>query len=216
MIDSKKEAQGMLRDALATELDDVLAASSFARRANSLDYTRTCKDGKQKLRMVFTYKPKYQPGASGHIYPQITVVLPELNELAIEMVGGNQRLIGDPNITFSQPIDMVIPKEHHLRWFTTGPATFGECVASIRSSLDTWIVPFLDEYTTIESITTAYESGDDRIMMQRHFYIYIAAAYILQQKPELAKQVLEDKLGRAGPRREYAQAFEYVSGQSAN
>lgn len=216
MIDSKKEAQAILCDALATELDDVLAASSFARRANSLDYIRQCEGGKQMLRMVFAYKPKYQPGATGHIYPQITVVLPELNKLALEMVAGNQRLIGDPDITFSQPIDMVIPKEHHLRWFTYGPATFGECVTSIRSSLETWVIPFLDEYTAVDSITSAYETGDDRIMMQRHFYIYVAAAYIMQQKPELAKQVLEDKLGRAGPRREYAQAFEYVSGQSAS
>jgi len=210
MIETKKEAQSYLREALSTELDDVLAASSFVRRTNSLEYSRKCISGRQLIRMYYTFKPKYQPGASGHIYPQITVEFPELNQLALEMVDGNERLIGDANITFSQPIDMVIPKEHHLRWFTYGPETFSECVGSIKLSLESWIIPFSDEYTSVSSITSAYESNDGRIVMQKHFFIYVAAAYLLLGKLESAMEVLEDKLGRAGPRRDYSNAFEYV------
>jgi len=211
MIETKKEALSCLREALSAELDDMLAASSFVRRSNSLNYLRKCESGRQLIRMDFAFKPKYQQGATGHIYPQITVELPQLNQVALEMVGGDAWLLaGASDATFSQPIDMAIPKEHHLRWFTFGPETFSECVSSIKLSLETWIIPFLDEYTTVNSITSAYENNDSRIVMQKHFFIYVAAAYVLLGKPESAMKVLEDKLGRAGSRRDYAQAFEYV------
>lgn len=215
MIETKKQALSFVREALSAELDDALAASSFVRNANSLDYSRKCESGRQLLRIDFTFKPKYQPGATGHLYPQISAKFPKLNQVALEMVGGNAWLLADaPDITFSQPIDMVIPKKHHLRWFTYGPETFFECVSSIKLSLETWVIPFLDEYTTVVSITSAYEEKDDRFIMQKHFFIYVAAAYVILGQPKSAMQVLENKLGGAGPRRDYERAFQYVRGLS--
>lgn len=211
MIVSKQAAETLLRRSLAADLDDRLAASSFARRADSLEYSRNCDAGKQMLRTFLAFKPKYHPEATAHIMVHLVVEFPEVNRVALEMVGGDAWLLANaPQITFAQPIDIVIPKEHHIRWYTYGPETFESCVKSIRSSLETWVIPFLDEYTTVESIASVYETDDDRVIKQQQFYISVAAAYVLLQKPEMATQVLEDKLGKAGPRRDYAQAFNYV------
>jgi hypothetical protein len=55
-----------------------------------------------------------------------------------------------------------------------------------------------------------FETRDERIPAQRHFYIYLAAAFILLEQPTNAMKVLETKFGKPGARREYAKAFEYV------
>lgn len=127
------------------------------------------------------------------------------------MVGGNAWLLANaPSMIISQPIDFAIPKEEHTSWYTYGSDTFPECVRSIRSSVVRWIVPFLDHYQSFKSLTFAYENNEERILKQRHFYIRVAAAYLLLRQPQSAIKTLEDKLGQAGPKRDYAKAFEYV------
>jgi hypothetical protein len=108
-------------------------------------------------------------------------------------------------------MDIAIPKDRYIRWYTSGRESVLECVKSIRSSLETWVLPFLDEYTTVSSLTTAYEKHDERFEWQRHSYVYVAAAYLLVGQAEKAMQVLEDHFGKPGPRRKYAKAFEYVT-----
>jgi hypothetical protein len=161
--------------------------------------------------MYFEFKPSYQADANSRLYPQIKAVFPELNQVAFDMVGHVALLIGDPEISFSQPIDFVIPKDRHIAWYTYGRESLFECVKSIKNSLETWVIPFMDEYTTASSLMAAYEKRDERFGWQRPFYIYVAAAYILSDQPEKARQVLESQFGKAGPRRKYAKAFEFVA-----
>lgn len=212
MNDSKKDIQEGLCRTLGVELDPYMETIGFFRDSNSLDYIRRCEAGEQLLQMHFTFKPTLDSQASARIYPRLLLQFPEVNRVALEMTGPEPSLIGDPEITLAQPLDFVVPKEAHVYWFTYGrEEDFVLSVRSIQGYIEKWIVPFLDEYTTVASIANYFETRDERIPAQRHFYIYVAAAYILLGQFTEAMDVLESKLGKAGPRREYAKAFEYVS-----
>ena len=96
-------------------------------------------------------------------------------------------------------------------WFTYGREDdYVLCVRSIQGYIEKWIMPFLDDYASVNSLANYFEIKDERIPAQRHFYIYVAAAFILLQQPAKSMQVLESKFGKAGPRRDYAKAFKYV------
>src|SRR6516165_4747831 len=136
---TKTEIQQHLCAALSAETDTLLTSRSFSRKVHSIEYKRQCKEGEQLLQMYFEFRPSSQPRADSRIYPWITVVLPKLNRVALDMVNHVSLLIGDPNITFSQPIDFVIPKERHIAWYTYGRESAFECVRAIRSSLETWV-----------------------------------------------------------------------------
>lgn len=210
MMETKKEVRNAIGEALASELDTCLTQHGFGRRTNSLDYSRRCAAGQQFLRMGFQFRPEYQPGADAHIYPDLLLVFPELNRLALRIVDGRKALLGDPDITLSQPIDIAIPKDRHIRWFTCGRDSVFQCVRSIRASVTTWTIPFLDEYATLESLIRGYEEDDNRLLIDRPFCIYVAGAYVLLNQPSEAMHVLETEFGRPGARRQYAKAFEYV------
>jgi hypothetical protein len=214
MTNKEKQAERILVQALGAELDPFLAEHEFVRPEGSVDYRRRCKDGDQFLRMLFEFRPKHHPGADSHIYPITKVVFPQLNRVAFDMVDHVPLLIGDPEITFSQPIDFAIPKEDHIRWYAHGREGTVECVRSIKRSLRAWVLPFLDEYTTIASLASAYEKHDERFGWQRPFYIYIAATYVILGQPEKAREVLEDRLGKTGVRRKYGKAFEFIAARA--
>ena len=212
MTEPKTSVHDILCRVLAAELDPYLSAKGFARDSDSLQYIRSCEAGEQVLKTDFVYKPTLDSRADAHIYPEILLKFPEVNRIASEMVGGQHGVIGTGDITLWQPLDFVVPKDCRVRWFTYGrEEDYVLCVRSIQGYIEKWIIPFLNDYTTIDSIAKFYENKDERIHPQRHFYIYVAAAYILLGQPAMAMEVLETKFGKAGPRREYAKAFEYVT-----
>ncbi len=61
------------------------------------------------------------------------------------------------------------------------------------------------------ALTEGFERQDECLPHDRRFVLFIAAAYTLLGQPVKAMEVLETKLGKAGPRRQYAKAFEYVN-----
>jgi hypothetical protein len=127
------------------------------------------------------------------------------------MVGGQHGVIGSSDITLWQPLDFVVPKNAHVYWFTYGQEDdYVLCVRSIKGYIEKWIIPLLDVYSNVESLANYFETKDERIHPQRHFYIYVAAVFILLNQPMKAMEVLETKFGKPGARREYAKAFEYV------
>lgn len=212
MTESKSDVHKTLCRVLAAELDPYLETKGFVRESNSLEYVRSCEAGEQVLLMDFDYKPTIDSRANARICPWLRLKFPEVNRIASEMVGGNTSLIGgSPDITLAQPMDFVVPKNAHVYWFTYGQEDdYVLCARSIKGYIEEWIVPFLNEYTTVNSLANYFETRDERIPAQRHFYIYLAAAFVLLEQPAKAMEVLEKKFGKAGPRREYARAFEYV------
>jgi len=211
MIETKKHVHEVLCEVLATDLDRYMEANGFNRRDSSLIYARSFETCEQMLEMHFTFKPTLDPRANAHIYPRLLFKFPEVNRVASEMVGGQHGVIGTTDITLAQPLDFAIPKDARVGWFTyDGENDCVLCVRSIQGYVEKWIMPFFNEYATVESLTNYFETKDERIPAQRHFYIYVAAAFVLLGHPAKAMEVLESKFGKAGPRRDYAKAFEYV------
>jgi hypothetical protein len=208
---TQREVKSALCEVLGREVDALLIPRDFARRNGSIDYVRQCVGGMQTVRISFHLMPKYEHGACCHVYPSLRMFFPDVGRVGLAMVGGDKLLLASaPEVTLNEPIDFVIPKEHHVRWFAYDDETLLECIRSMKNSLATWVIPFLDEYRTPASLVFAYEQRDVRFLWQRHFYIYVAAAYILASKPDVAMRVLEENLGQARPKRQYAKAFEYV------
>jgi hypothetical protein len=211
MSETQQGTHATLCKVLSAELNPYMEAVGFQRGDNSLDYARPCDAGDQLLQMHFTFRPSLDPRANSHIYPWLRLKFPEVNRIASEMVGGQHGAIGTSDITLGQPLDFVVPKNAHVDWFTYGDENdYVLCVRSIKGYIEKWVIPFLNDHSTVNSLANYFEAKDERIPAQRHFYIYVAAAFILLQQPERAMQVLESKFGKVGPRREYAKAFEYV------
>ena len=211
MMETRTEFQNELRAVLALELDPFMAGHDFARRKNSIQYVRRFPDCKQVLRVDVDIRPKYHAGARARIYPWLELRFPEVNRIALEMVGGQHPMISSGDITVSQPMEIVVPKECHVRWFLyQGAMDIVLCVRSIQGYIEKWVMPFLNECHTVDEFTKFYEANDERVLKSQELNIRTAAAYVVLGQPTKALQVLESKLGKAGPRREYAKAFEYV------
>ena len=128
------------------------------------------------------------------------------------MVAGDKMLIAySPQLTFRQPLDCTAPKTEHIYWYIYDNEPKFECISSIRLFMAAWVIPFLDEYRDVHSFVRGYEKQDERLCHHRTIYIYVSAAYLLLGQPARAMEVLEKRFGKAGPRRQYAKAFEYVA-----
>ena len=192
-------------------MDPTFNQEGFTRELNSIEYVRKVEGGSQYVCIFSENRPRYEPLALARLYPQIRFRFPELNRIAFEMVGGKIELIGGCDWTFSQPIDLVIPKQHHTCWFIYNEKSVDSCLQSLMMSLETWIFPFLSEYSSIESLTAAYAKKDPRYVWSRPLCIFVTAALIHSGELNKASEVLETKFGRPGVRKQYAMAFDYVS-----
>ena len=211
MIKVRKEATAVLTGALSERLDDFLATEGFRRRKNSLKYSRSVLRAKQYIELAFQFRPTYEPDAVAHILPVLTVKIPEVNAIAIEMVAGDSWLLANaPELTIRQPIDMAAPKEHHTRWFFSDENSGRDAVCAIREFIACWGLPFLNDFTSPESITTALENDDSRLLKQQHWYIYAAAAYLAEGKRDAARDLLSAKFDSPGLKEKFHRAFEIV------
>ena len=213
MTNLRDEATRLLSESLGAELDWCLTSEGFARKANSMCYSRQVADGTQCLEVCFHIRDVYVSGAAAHVLPQVSAVFPRLNQAVLDMMGEVPTLESASDITFSQDLANVAPRNVRTsatRWFVVDHASARECVVSMRDFIQQWCIPFLNKYTTIAALTEGYERRDERLWQDRRFWLFVVAAYTLLGQPAKALEVLETKFGKAGPRREYARAFEYV------
>ena len=212
MSERRKTVRKWFMEALELELDAFLAQHRFVRRRNSDRYKRNLGQATQSIKMIFQL-----PGAGRQadpilFYPSISVTIPEVNDLALQMAGG-ERLLGDTDLTLGEPLEITAPKAHRPRWLFIDEAGLREVVRSLRQFLDDWGLPFLDGYHSAESITHAFETSDERVLKVQNWYVYVAAAYLLLGKPDDAKAALSDKLTTKYVRERFKAAFEYVDRQ---
>lgn len=209
---SKKEVRAMLIDTLGTHLDTYLTQYQFKRRKNSLIYNRMTDDVVQEINIQLNYKPKYQPGVDAHIYPWIKIMIPKVSDIALQMVSGQKYILANaPEILLNQPLEMTVPKEHHVRWFATSYEDFVSVINQLRVFIDKWSLSFLDDYYSIKGLVRGYEKNDERLMRQQHWYIYIAAALVLLNRTEDARKVVEDRFGKPGLKNRFYALFEYLN-----
>lgn len=202
------EVKGELLEALASVLDEPLRQRGFTRKRNSLTYQRVLSAAEHQITLAIDCFPRYQPGAEAHVQPMLQLKMPAVSERALTLVNGDRMLLANaPDVLVNQPIEFTAPKDKHQRWFATGKAQFVVVCTSIQAFLDAWVLPFLSEVTTPADLIKLYESGDPRIMKQKHWYIFIVAAYQTMGQFEHAREVVRQQFGGAGLRKRYAPLF---------
>lgn len=152
--------------------------------------------------------PKSQPGTEGHIHPMLQLGMRRVTDAALVLVKGDENLLANaPGVIINQPIEFTAPKEEHERWFASGQEQFVETCGAISSFVRRWVLPFLSEVSTPADLVRLSEMSDERVMMQRHWYIFVAAAYQLDGRIDQARDLVHRKLGSPGIRKRYAPLF---------
>jgi hypothetical protein len=202
------ELKQHLLEALALVVDEPLKRAGFVRRSSSLTFSRTLNAAEQQIAFVMDCFPQYQPDAEAHIHPMLQLRMPTVSDKALALVNGDKMLLANaPEIIVNQPIEFAAPKEMHQRWFATGKEQFVIACNSIQPFLTQWVLPLLAEISTPVELIRIYETKDPRIMKQRHWHIFIAAAYDLLGQIDKAHQVVREEFGSPGLRKRYASAF---------
>jgi hypothetical protein len=205
----KSNHKSRLLDALAMAVDAPLNAEGFSRRRCSLAYTRTLNGAEQEISFVTDWFPKYQPDVEAHIHPMVRLKMPSISCSALDLVQGDKMLLaGAPEIILNQPIEFAAPKDAHVRWFASGALQFVEVCQSITSFLEQWIFPLLSQLSTAEDLIRAFETCDVRLMKQKHWYVFIAAAYKVQHRETEMRRLVEEHFGSPGMRKLYSKLFE--------
>ena len=202
-----KMAKKVMNDMMENYIDEFMATYGFYRRGKSLNYSRKINDTKQQIEMIFHIKPSYQSGAIMHIYPWMSVYFPKVNELAIQMINDINLVAGLDRSTIRQPIQISTDSE---RWMLMHEDDCKSLAEQICEFLKTYTMPLLYSLEKISDFIQIFEKEDKRVMMGDAQYVFIIAAYVLQSEYEKAKVVLEERFGKAGPRRRYASLFTYL------
>ena len=200
-------AKKVMNDMMENYIDEFMATYGFYRRGKSLNYSRKINDTKQQIEMIFHIKPSYQSGAIMHIYPWMSVYFPKVNELAIQMINDINLVAGLDRSTIRQPIQISTDSE---RWMLMHEDDCKSLAEQICEFLKTYTMPLLYSLEKISDFIQIFEKEDKRVMMGDAQYVFIIATYVLQSEYEKAKVVLEERFGKAGPRRRYASLFTYL------
>jgi hypothetical protein len=204
-------AQLHLLAALDQVVDMPLRARGFARKDGGLTFTRKLNASEQEIIFVVDWFPEYQPGAEAHIHPMFRVMMPAISKAALDLVKGDKMLLaGAPEIILNQPIEFAAPKDTHVRWFAAGADEFVEACQSIVAFLHQWVLPLLSELSTPEDLVRAYESSDMRLMKQRHWHVFVAAAYQELGRTNEARETINKQFGSPGMRKRYSKLFEMI------
>lgn len=191
--------------------DSPLAAIGFKRPTKGFCYSRKVNLAEHKIFIRVDYHPKLDRGAEVQFKPYMCLQMDAVSRVALELAGGNEFLLaGCPEIITNQPVDFVAPKEMFVRWFATGTTEMAECIQQITDFAKCWVIPFLDQLKSPEDLIKIYTENDTRMIKQHHWYIFIAAAYLVIGKPNKAMEVLEAKLGSTGLRKDFAVVFDSV------
>jgi hypothetical protein len=138
--------------------------------------------------------------------------MPVVSDVAMWLVGGNEVLLSNASgIIVGQDIYFAAPREVHEMWCASGQEQMSHCIERIVPFVDRWTLPLLNDMNDPEDLIRAHISGDNRILMQKRWYIYVAAAYIVCGNRVAARDVIETYLGAPGLRSRYAVVFDNVA-----
>lgn len=209
---SAKEIKTDLIAALDAIGDEAFAGMDFKRRKGSTNYVRTIRDAQQTIAFAADYLPKHKAGEELCLHPAMHLAMKPVTDAALQLVAGNEMLLANaPEIIVNQPVEFTAPKSEHVYWFASGLEQIKARVTEICVFVQKWVMPFLNELATLDDLIDVYESGDDRMMKQHHWYLFIAAAHLAKGNKREALSVMEDNLGAPGLRMRYAAAFETLS-----
>lgn len=214
----KQEIATYVRASLERSTDDLMEGFGFTRRRNSLIYERITQEAKQSLDIFLEIHPTDNRDASAAVYPRVKVVMPCVEKAALDMVGGDRKLLGNSDAVVSSPINFLCPKSVASRWFIYQSDSVATVLDGLYAHLQEWIVPFFDDYGSLESMCTAYmnviyQDDPDPVLPVRSLkqILRIIAALSLVGRGKDAVFVAEKFFGKPGPRRDYSVMFEYLA-----
>jgi hypothetical protein len=204
-----KSAKANLLEMLDGSVDQALSEYNFKRRKGSFIYIRELAESIQEIDFFADFFPRYEQGAEAHIHPFFVWKIPSVSKEALRLVNGNKMLLANaPDILLRQPIEISAPKENHQRWFTKSADDYSQIGVAICSFIEQWLVDLIEGLQSIDNLLEIYESQDSRLLKQQHWYVYVAAAYLLKGEHDKARAVMERHLGNPGLKKRYSVVYD--------
>lgn len=216
MSSQKTEIKTSICDCLTNNSDIHFDRNGFVRHSGSLQYKRKLGSSFQQIELSVEHGPKDNGDAAAAIYPWLTVKIPDIDSLAIEMTGSDDRLLSVSAPTLHQPIELLSPRGHGSRWYVYQPQSVEEAIRSFVNFCNQWVFQFLDAYFDAESVVSMYESNDERVLNVQDQSLRVVAALLLLERSRDARTLLEDKFGRPANRRRFSCVFDFVQRRIAS
>lgn len=208
----KSETKPDVLTALSSIADRALQRHGFQRKSGTLVYSRLHGQAKQEIEFSLQFSPSYEPSADVHIQPYMRIGIPSVSKVALDMLGGDAMLLGDASAAVvNQPVELAAPKAAMERWFGTDADDIAIKVAEAVRFIERWAVPLFDEISTPADLIRAYQTDDARLLKQQHWFVYPAAAAVVEGDLISAQTILDSKFKSPGLRSRFSAAFSHVS-----
>ena len=201
-----KDVKNTILNMAETQLDEVLQMNGFKRRSNSLIYARKSKESTQKIEIMYFLHPSYYNNALAHIYPQLSVYYPDIQELAKKILGDTIITSGLKNQILRQPIQVYHDSKDWVLYNEKDNITIGE---NIKDFLVNYSIPLLNDINNIDGYLEAYWNDDKRIIKDDRQHVYFACACASKKDFNEGYEIVKKRFGKKGPRRQYAVLFAY-------
>ena len=210
MSNQKQEVKEAVLAALAEHADKTFESVGFQRRANSLRFDRKLPECLQSVEVCIEHTPKDNPNAAAAVYPWLTVSIPKVDRIAVDMTGGDATLLSPTSTTLHQPIEFTSPKGTSARWYLYQPDSVIAAVRDFEAYATRWLFEFLDEYSNAEGVIAMNRNGDERVLHDQDQFLRVIAALIGSGEHDAANEMLLAKFARPAMRRRFAPVFEFL------
>ena len=191
-----KDVKNTILNMAETQLDEVLQMNGFKRRSNSLIYARKSKESTQKIEIMYFLHPSYYNNALAHIYPQLSVYYPDIQELAKKILGDTIITSGLKNQILRQPIQVYHDSKDWVSYNEKDNITIGE---NIKDFLVNYSIPLLNDINNIDGYLEAYWNDDKRIIKDDRQHVYFACACALKKDFNEGYEIVKKRFGKKGP-----------------
>ena len=191
-----KDVKNTILNMAETQLDEVLQMNGFKRRSNSLIYARKSKESTQKIEIMYFLHPSYYNNALAHIYPQLSVYYPDIQELAKKILGDTIITSGLKNQILRQPIQVYHDSKDWVLYNEKDNITIGE---NIKDFLVNYSIPLLNDINNIDGYLEAYWNDDKRIIKDDRQHVYFACACALKNDFNEGYEIVKKRFGKKGP-----------------
>lgn len=191
-----KDVKNTILNMAETQLDEVLQMNGFKRRSNSLIYARKSKESTQKIEIMYFLHPSYYNNALAHIYPQLSVYYPDIQELAKKILGDTIITSGLKNQILRQPIQVYHDSKDWVLYNEKDNITIGE---NIKDFLVNYSIPLLNDINNIDGYLEAYWNDDKRIIKDDRQHVYFACACALKKDFNEGYEIVKKRFGKKRP-----------------
>lgn len=191
-----KDVKNTILNMAETQLDEVLQMNGFKRRSNSLIYARKSKESTQKIEIMYFLHPSYYNNTLAHIYPQLSVYYPDIQELAKKILGDTIITSGLKNQILRQPIQVYHDSKDWVLYNEKDNITIGE---NIKDFLVNYSIPLLNDINNIDGYLEAYWNDDKRIIKDDRQHVYFACACALKKDFNEGYEIVKKRFGKKGP-----------------